>query len=92
MCVCILAVVIRHENRVFSVSRSLSHVACLALRIFPTLSHTAGFWGKVPECKIYLISSSTLSEISLIVRRIPPDVIIILKRSSCEVPVILDGI
>jgi hypothetical protein len=61
-----------------------SHVACLALPYFSTLSHKwHDFWKKVIEHKMcVLIFSTTLPETFLILRRIEQDIIINARRSS----------
>jgi hypothetical protein len=95
-----IASVTQHAKRMGRIV--LSSVACLAVRYFPTLSHKGRIFGKkLLNTKYALInlilyikrafsfSLQLMSEAFLILRTIQRDIIINVRRSSCEVPVIL---
>jgi len=70
----------------------LSTVVCptvLCLCISPHKRHD--FWKEKLLIKIYVfrLSLQLLSDVFLITRRIKPDIIVSVHRSSCKVPVIL---
>jgi len=89
MCVCILVLVISHENSMFRASYQLPSVACQALKSFSTLFHKRhDFREKLLNIKCVLIFSTNLSETSLTLRRLLRDFIINVYWSSCKVPVI----
>ena len=92
-CLCILAVVIRHANSILSASYYLSHVTCLALLYFFTLSkNVANFGGKKKLLNIkhvFWFSLQLFSDTFLIVRIIQRDNTISVHRSSSKVPVIV---
>jgi len=46
MCFCILAVVIRHANRILPAAYYLSPITCLTLAYFSTLSKKVTIFGK----------------------------------------------
>ena len=62
-----------------------------SITFFHNMSYTVWFLGRIIEYKMCVLSSSTnLSETFLILRRIQLDIIMNVRRSSCEVPVILE--
>jgi hypothetical protein len=70
----------------------LSTVACPAILYFYILPHKwHDFWKEKLLNKMYVfrLSLQLLSEAFLVIGRIQPDIIINVRRSSCEVPVIL---
>jgi hypothetical protein len=84
-----VALLMQHATRICHVVTSF--VAPLALPYFSTLSHKlCDFQNKSIEHKIcVLIFSTTLFKAFLILRRIYRDIVIIVKMSSCKVPVII---
>jgi hypothetical protein len=89
LCVCILAVVVRHAKRMRRII--LSSVACLAVPYFSTLSHKRHDFRKniIGHKMCILIFSATLFETFHILRRIERDIDINVHRSSCKVPLLL---
>ena len=70
----------------------LSSVACPAQQYFSTLSHKRHDFLEKKAIKhemCVLISSTTLSEIFLILRRIQRDIVINVRRFSCKAHAIL---
>ena len=89
MCVCILALAIRHEIASSQRPIIMLSVNCIAGHL-PTLSHKRhDFGGDLIKHETYFLSP-ILSETFLIPRRIQGDIIINVHRSSYEVPVIHD--
>ena len=90
-CVCILALVVRHANRILTASYYLSSVASLVLSYFSTFSHKQHDfrWGESLDIKgVFSMSVQLLSQTFLILRMIQRDIIISVHWSSCRVPVI----
>ena len=85
------ALVIQHAKRMRCII--LSSFACLVVPYFSKISHKwhnfQGGGGVIERRMRVLISSTTLPEIFLIVRRIQRDTITNVQRSSCKVPVII---
>jgi len=87
MCLCILAVVIRHANRILPASYHLSPVTCLALPYFPHYVKKSRFSGKKKLLnikRVYWFSLKLSSETFLIVRLIQRDNIINVHMSSSK--------
>jgi hypothetical protein len=88
-CVCIIAFVIQHENRIFQRRNKLSPVACLILPFVSTLYYERARFSEKNQNKIFvLIFSANLPEIFLILRTLR-NIIINLRWSSFKIPVIL---
>jgi hypothetical protein len=91
-CLCVsTALLIHHTMRMHHIVTYF--VAPLVPPKFSTLSHKRpDFQGKFIEHKICVsIFSTTLSKISLILRRIQPYIVINAKTSLCKVPLIIVG-
>jgi hypothetical protein len=87
--VCILALVIRHENRIFSARHciALSCVVSLALPYFSTLFHKGEISGKnlLNIKRVTWFYLQIRSKIFLILRRIQRDTTINMHGYSCEI-------
>jgi len=82
-----VALVIQHEMCMCHIILSVS---CPSVSYFLTLSHKQqDFKEKIQHITYVLISSSTLSELFFILRRIQRGIAINVPKSSCKVPDIL---
>ena len=90
VCVCILALIIRHAKCIFS-SPCYIVICGLVLQNFFTLSHKQhNFQKSLLNVKcLFLFSLQLTSEISRILRRIQQVIFMNVHRSSFKVPVIL---
>jgi hypothetical protein len=90
MCVCNLALVIRHSNHIFYAEHHIVVCGLSVSTIFsPSLTHTLHDLKKNAHKMSLQFFLHILFDIYIILRRIKHDIIINVHRSSCKVPLIL---